>query len=162
MAWKQRQAAEDFTTTFPLETTQSWARMVKKWETNPSYPNPYISKEHGKCFLTSYDKCLNSFSPASKVSAVRLRLAQEETEGTERGGDAINKVSASVFMRMGLELEDQQYDCLFIRCLMSDIYTGTPYRQHPPERRARMPRRQHFSNVGVHFSTKSRSGVNFR
>ena len=46
--------------------------------------------------------------PASKVSVARLRLAQEETAETEIGKDTLNKVSVSVFVRTGLELEDQQ------------------------------------------------------
>lgn len=85
--------------------------MVNEWEANPSRPNPYISTEHGKRFLTLHNECgLIVLSPASKVSAARLRLTQEETAETERGKDALNKISASVFVCMGLELEDQQYD----------------------------------------------------
>jgi len=38
-----------------------------------------------------------------------LRLAEEEAADVERGKEAPHKVSASVFIRMGLELEDQQY-----------------------------------------------------
>lgn len=46
--------------------------------------------------------------PASKISEVRLQLAQEEVADAERGKHAPHKISASVFIRMGLELEDQQ------------------------------------------------------
>lgn len=45
---------------------------------------------------------------ASKLSEVRLRLTQEEVSTAERGRNAPHKVTASVFIRMGLELEDQQ------------------------------------------------------
>lgn len=45
---------------------------------------------------------------ASKLSEIRLRLAQEEASEAERGYRAPHQVSASVFIRMGLELEDQQ------------------------------------------------------
>jgi len=45
---------------------------------------------------------------ASKISEARLRLTQEEVAEAERGRYAPHKVSASVFVRMGLELEDQQ------------------------------------------------------
>lgn len=38
-----------------------------------------------------------------------MRLTQEEAAGAEKGGESLDKVSASVFVRMGLELEDQQY-----------------------------------------------------
>jgi hypothetical protein len=46
---------------------------------------------------------------ASKVSAARLQLTQEEAAAAESGKETLDKVSASVFVRMGLELEDQQY-----------------------------------------------------
>ena len=46
---------------------------------------------------------------ASKLSEVRLRLIQEEASNTERVQNvSSHKVSAPVFLRMGLELEDQQ------------------------------------------------------
>ena len=45
---------------------------------------------------------------ASKLSEARLRLTQEEAAEAERGQHTLHKVSASVFVRMGLELEDQQ------------------------------------------------------
>ena len=44
----------------------------------------------------------------SKVSEARLRLTEEEAVDAEKGIAAPHKVSASVFVRMGLELEDQQ------------------------------------------------------
>jgi len=52
MALKQRQVANDFTATFSKETTQAWSRMVKNWEADASYPNPYMSKERGRLFPT--------------------------------------------------------------------------------------------------------------
>ena len=45
MELKQRQAANEFTATFPHETIQAWRRMVKEWEADTSCPNPYVSKE---------------------------------------------------------------------------------------------------------------------
>ena len=108
MALKQRQAANEFSGTFPHETVQSWTKMVKDWENDHSRPNPYISKERGT-FLNSISwlKSHNNL-PASKISEVRLRLSQEEVTGAEHGQHAPHRVSASVFVRMGLELEDQQ------------------------------------------------------
>jgi len=68
MASKQRQVADDFSATFPQETIRAWSRMVKKWEADPSYPNPYISKERGtavvvKIFSKTSDKCTNLLLP---------------------------------------------------------------------------------------------------
>ena len=49
-----------------------------------------------------------NLQPGSKVSAARLRLAEEDNAEAENGKEALDKVSVSVFVRMGLELEDQQ------------------------------------------------------
>ncbi|KAF9780594.1 hypothetical protein BJ322DRAFT_1112579 [Thelephora terrestris] len=46
---------------------------------------------------------------ASKVSKARLRLSQEEVTEAESGREPLHKASPSVFIRVGLELEDQQY-----------------------------------------------------
>ena len=46
--------------------------------------------------------------PGSKFVSARLQLAQEELAEAERGQHTRHKVPASVFIRMGLELEDQQ------------------------------------------------------
>ena len=46
--------------------------------------------------------------PGSKLAEVRLRLAQEELAEAERGKHTPLGVPASIFIRMGLELEDQQ------------------------------------------------------
>ena len=51
---------------------------------------------------------LQSVLSALKLSEVRLRLTQEEVADMERGQHAPHKVSVSAFIRMGLELEDQQ------------------------------------------------------
>ena len=164
MASRQRQAANDFTATFPRETTQEWSHMVKEWETNPSRPNPYISKEHGRFFLNSSWPCGSMFMfSASKVSAARLRLTEEETMDIQWGKEALNNISASVFVRMGLELEDQQYGFSFYyNFLISDSRAGIQSSPHLLERWARTPRRRHSLNVEVRSSIKSRSGGNFR
>jgi len=108
MATKQRKAAKDFTATFPSGMIQKWRRMVKEWEANPSRPNPYVSKDRGRLFRLGLITITNSHSPDSKVSEIQLRLAQEEAAKAEKGKRAPHQVSASVFIRMGLELEDQQ------------------------------------------------------
>ena len=45
---------------------------------------------------------------ASKLSEVRLHLAEEEVAEVERSRHTPHKTSASVFIRTGLELEDQK------------------------------------------------------
>lgn len=46
---------------------------------------------------------------ALKLSEIRLQLAKEEAADVENGQPSPHKISALVFVRMGLELEDQQY-----------------------------------------------------
>jgi hypothetical protein len=109
MASKQRKAANDFTTTFPPATIRKWKRMVRRWEANSSKPNPYVSNDRGMFFFAPRQVSQLTVVPsASKVSEIRLRLAQEEAAEVERGQRAPHQVSASVFIRMGLELEEQQ------------------------------------------------------
>lgn len=108
MASKQRQAASEFSGTFPDETVQSWKKMVKDWETDPLCPNPYVSNERGRFFHAILWLKSHNNLPASKILEVRLRLSQEEVTEAERGKHAPHKVTPSVFVRMGLELEDQQ------------------------------------------------------
>ena len=50
MSAKQRKAATDFSGTFPKKTIESWKKMVKQWQEDPSRPNPYVSNERGMYF----------------------------------------------------------------------------------------------------------------
>ena len=108
MASIQRKAANDFTATFPPETVGKWQRMVQEWEANSSHPNPYVSNDHGKFFRLTLIIMTHIILLALKVSEIRLQLAEKEAVEVERGQRAPHQVSASVFIRMGLELEDQQ------------------------------------------------------
>jgi hypothetical protein len=46
--------------------------------------------------------------PVWKISEAQLRLTQEEVAEAEHGHHALHQVSVSIFVQMGLELEDQQ------------------------------------------------------
>lgn len=48
---------------------------------------------------------------------VRKELAEEEGTRLEQGGIAIHSTSASAFLVMGLELEDNQYVCYIVLSL---------------------------------------------
>jgi len=48
MAQRQQKNHEDFTATFPSETTQKWEVMVENWNVNRKLPNPYIKPIAGK------------------------------------------------------------------------------------------------------------------
>ena len=107
MASIQRKAATDFSRTFPDKTIKQWKKMVREWERDSSRPDPYVSAERGM-FFNIFGGNISPILPALKLSEVRLQLAQEEVSQAERGQHTPHKVSASVFIRMGLELEDQQ------------------------------------------------------
>ena len=82
-------------------------KIVKEWQDNRSCPNPYVSDE--RCmFLYVFHGYILLSLPASKLSQARLQLAEEESTNMARGQHAPHQVSAAVFIRMGLELEDQQ------------------------------------------------------
>ena len=51
---------------------------------------------------------LTTLLSASKLSEARLWLTQEEVTEAEQGQHALHEVTTSVFIRMGLELQDQQ------------------------------------------------------
>ena len=109
MALKQRKIADDFADTFPRKTVQQWRQMVEEWQTDPLRPNPYVSNKRGTFFLNLSGRLrLTAVSSASKLSEARLRLTQEEVTEAEQGQHAPHEVTASVFIRMGLELQDQQ------------------------------------------------------
>lgn len=109
MASVQRKAAGDFTATFPETTIHQWKRMVQEWEANPSCPNPYVSNDRGRVFvLFQVYPILKIVCSALKISEIRLRLAQEEIDRVGSGEKSLHQISPSVFIRMGLELEDQQ------------------------------------------------------
>ena len=59
-------------------------------------------------FLLHLDHSSSRVWAALKVSEIRLRLAEEEAKEAESGQQAPHQISASVFIHMGLELEDQQ------------------------------------------------------
>jgi len=83
--------------------------MVREWEVDPSRPNPYVSNDRSMAFFTSSQSSeLTHIWSALKISEIRLRLAQEEAEEAENGQRAPHQISVSVFVRMGIELEDQQ------------------------------------------------------
>ena len=108
MASTQRKAANDFSATFPAKTVRQWRQMVDKWQVDPSCPNPYVSNDRGRFFGIFLKLHLTVRLPALKLMEVQLRLTREEVADKEHGQHAPHKISASVFIRMGLELEDQQ------------------------------------------------------
>jgi hypothetical protein len=82
--------------------------MVKEWQKDPSRPNPYVSNERGTFFRRYFSPYLTVHFTSIKTFGGSIAAGQEEVAEAERGQHTPHKVSASVFIRMGLELEDQQ------------------------------------------------------
>ncbi|KAI0062049.1 hypothetical protein BV25DRAFT_1870510 [Artomyces pyxidatus] len=91
-AYQRKQAVfEESTATFPPSVLQKWEAMLAAWHADPKKPNPYREPE---CITT--------------IADVKLELAQQEADEVNRGVVSLHETSASVFLSVGLDLEDQQ------------------------------------------------------
>ncbi|KAI0055824.1 hypothetical protein BV25DRAFT_1815103, partial [Artomyces pyxidatus] len=89
---KQTKQFNELNATFPVEVTARWEKMIRDWDDDSRCPNPYHEP-----------------TTADASADVRLELAQEEAEEAARGQLSLHEMSASVFLNVGLELEEQQY-----------------------------------------------------
>ncbi|KAI0702101.1 hypothetical protein C8Q76DRAFT_802395 [Earliella scabrosa] len=91
MATKQHEIFNEHTQNFAGDVVKKWEQMIKTWEADPSNPDPY---EEPQATVT--------------LNKVRLDLAREEAADAARGEISPHEVSQSVFLQVGLELEEQQ------------------------------------------------------
>ncbi|KAI0059388.1 hypothetical protein BV25DRAFT_1785942, partial [Artomyces pyxidatus] len=91
--------------TFPPEVVEKWEEMVTAWDADSSQPNPYKEPNSG-----------------SAMNNVRLELAEEEAAEASRGIASLHDMSASTFLNVGLELEEQQH----VLRLRGRVKDGTP------------------------------------
>ena len=82
--------------------------MLEKWEEDPLCPNPYVSNEQGALLIGVSLPWLTVLPLAIKISEARLQLAQEEVAEAEHSQHTLHNISVSIFVQMGLEIEDQQ------------------------------------------------------
>jgi hypothetical protein len=92
MQKKQRKAFVKFNATFPSDVVRKWEKMVVEWDADRKKKNPYEEPVAG-----------------TSVAEVRLELAKEEADDVQRGNQSIHHISASRWLTMGLDLEEQQY-----------------------------------------------------
>jgi hypothetical protein len=85
---------------------KDWLAMIRSWESNKSNPNPYTHTEKGSSIF-SVALPLAHASLASNFAEVRRKLAEADEEALRRG-TASHEVPASIFVRIGLEIEEQQ------------------------------------------------------
>lgn len=109
-ATKQQKTAEKFDAVFPANVLAEWWRMVKNWEIDKSKPDPYAQVEKCEQAYYSFALLYNSsyFISATTLAAVRLQLAQGEAEEVKKGTYPPHKITGSIFLKMGLDLEDRQ------------------------------------------------------
>ncbi|KAF9782109.1 hypothetical protein BJ322DRAFT_1009547 [Thelephora terrestris] len=103
LSMKEKHAAinEKFNSSFPKDVLLKWAEMISCWERDKTAPNPYIHTEK-----------------AGNMAEVRRRLAEADTQDAQRG-HTLHEVPASVFIRSGLEIEEQQRQLAFVVQKMS-------------------------------------------
>ncbi|KAI0669043.1 hypothetical protein C8Q78DRAFT_1194055 [Trametes maxima] len=103
MSLKQRATFNEFSDTFPPDVVREWMRQFELWCANPnSVRDPFEE-------------------PQSNVSRdkVYLELAHEEANLLSVQSLPQLDLSPSVFIRVGLDLEEQQYDRRSLRAKMS-------------------------------------------
>ena len=164
MASKQRQVTNDFTATFTRQTVQAWSRMVKEWEADPSYPNPYISKEQGTPFSIPWGLVYLIIIFVS-IEGFRGVIVAHSRRG-RRGGKG--ERNASQGFRISLHTHGPRTRgstvriCATISFLVSDHKIGLLSSLWLPRRPAQIPRKQCSSSAEMHSSTRSRNGVNYK
>lgn len=106
---KEKHASENkkFNTMFPAHLREEWLSMIRNWEFDNSKPNPYTHTEKGilifplRCYIYAHVYL------ASNLAEVRRKLAEADEEDV-RQGTTPHQVPGSVFIRTGLEIEEQQ------------------------------------------------------
>ncbi|THH18836.1 hypothetical protein EUX98_g8889 [Antrodiella citrinella] len=92
MKIKHASRFEEFNATFPTQTVNKWKRHLLRWKANPNIkPDPFEELE-----------------TQTTLKEIQLKLAKEDADDTARGAVVQHEVSPSVFLHLGLEIEDQQ------------------------------------------------------
>ncbi|KAI0042995.1 hypothetical protein FA95DRAFT_1575369 [Auriscalpium vulgare] len=88
---KQRIAFDESCENIPQDTQEEWTEMMRAYEINKTAPNPY---EEPVVAMSLVD--------------VRLELAEEEAREAVQGQLSPHETTASMFLTVGFELEEQQ------------------------------------------------------
>ena len=108
MAKRCESICEDFERHRPPGMVYEWKMMKRRWEMDPSQQDPYEIVEKGKATIYTTPSILTLGFAASSLNAVKRKLAEIEALEYKSGSMPPHKLSPSSFIRMGLELEDQQ------------------------------------------------------
>ncbi|KAH9885590.1 hypothetical protein C8Q73DRAFT_659447, partial [Cubamyces lactineus] len=80
-----------YTKTFKPEVIEQWERRIHEWEQDPSKPDPY-----------------EEVTVPLSMKRTKLELSLEEEEEHMKGALPAHEVTPSVFLQLGIELEEQQ------------------------------------------------------
>ena len=117
MARKCEEACRDFEEHRPPAVIHEWKTMKLRWEEDPSQPDPYQLVEKGKLdvqLIPTARTLLTLGLVASKFNSMKWKLSEAEASDPKSRNMAPHKLSPLSFVRMGLEIEDQQYVLLFL------------------------------------------------
>ena len=96
-----------FDATIHEDLHEQWFMMIRDWESDKSNLNPYIHTEKGISGILHHSSLCTYICPASNLTEVRRKLAEADEEEITRGAIS-HQVLGSVFIRNGLEIEEQQ------------------------------------------------------
>ena len=109
MKQKHAKVNAKFDATFSKELRDEWLRMIRDWEKDQSMQDPFTYTAQGRHYRVAWHLprgthiCL-----ATNLADVRRRLAEADEEDARRGMTP-HEVPGSVFIRMGLEIEEHMY-----------------------------------------------------
>ncbi len=93
---------------FSLEVIQEWMKIVVAWdEDHDAKPDPYEEPSSSVSYISLDDPYVHNNAIAHSMSSLWLQLVQEDAIEAKHGKVAPHEVMASMFLQLGIELEDQ-------------------------------------------------------
>lgn len=106
---EQREMFNEYSSTFPPDIVAKWCREVEAWYESPTADNsPFELAEKRKC--SPYRCTSNTHSSTdTTMKDIIFSLSQEDAAELSRGSQQWpNDLSPSYFIKLGIELEEQQ------------------------------------------------------
>ena len=107
MKTKHTSENKKFDATLPENLRDQWLTMIRAWESDSSNPNPYTHVEKGTSGVLHFSLSFLLDYQATNLAEVRRKLAEADEEEIARGTIS-HQVPGSVFVRNGLDIEEQQ------------------------------------------------------
>ncbi|KAA1479985.1 hypothetical protein DENSPDRAFT_789779, partial [Dentipellis sp. KUC8613] len=91
MVKKQEKNFSDMKQPFPDNVIDRWDTMIEAWDLDKRKPNPY-------------EEPVNE----TKLADVQLELSRQETRELQQGAVSLHEMTASTFLNIGIQLQEQQ------------------------------------------------------